>query len=189
LRLNAGIFILHVVLYAMFVVVPPMMVDAGLELSSHWRLYLPVVLLSFVVMIPPILYVDRRNAPKPVLIGAVALLVAVEAAFGAMDKGLSTLAALMLGFFISFNVLEALLPSLVSRIAPAEGRGVAIGVYNTTQTLGVALGGVLGGGVAKQFGAAAVFGVCAALSALWLVVAVGMRPVPRPVNELSNATL
>jgi MFS family permease len=189
LRLNAGIFILHVVLYAMFVVVPPMMVDAGLELSSHWRLYLPVVLLSFVVMIPPILYVDRRNAPKPVLIGAVALLVAVEAAFGAVDKGLSTLAALMLGFFISFNVLEALLPSLVSRIAPAEGRGVAIGVYNTTQTLGVALGGVLGGGVAKHFGTAAVFGVCAALSALWLVVAVGMRPVPRPVNELSNATL
>jgi predicted MFS family arabinose efflux permease len=189
LRLNAGIFILHVVLYAMFVVVPPMMVDAGLELSEHWRLYLPVVLLSFVVMIPPILYVDRRNAPKPVLIGAVALLVAVEAALGAMDKGLSTLAALMLGFFISFNVLEALLPSLVSRIAPAEGRGVAIGVYNTTQTLGVALGGVLGGWVAKHFGTTAVFGVCAALSALWLVVAVGMRPVPRPVNELSNATL
>jgi MFS family permease len=189
LRLNAGIFILHVVLYAMFVVVPPMMVDAGLELSEHWRLYLPVVLLSFVVMIPPILYVDRRNAPKPVLIGAVALLVVVEAALGAMDKGLSTLAALMLGFFISFNVLEALLPSLVSRIAPAEGRGVAIGVYNTTQTLGVALGGVLGGWVAKHFGATAVFGVCAALSALWLVVAVGMRPVPRPVNELSNATL
>src|SRR6185503_17661223 len=189
LRLNAGIFILHVVLYAMFVIVPPMMVDAGLELSSHWRLYLPVVLLSFVVMIPPILYVDRRNAPKPVLIGAVALLVAVEAAFGAADRGLSTLAALMLGFFISFNVLEALLPSLVSRIAPAEGRGVAIGVYNTTQTLGVALGGVLGGWVAKHFGAAAVFGVCAALSALWLVVAVGMRPVPRAVNELSNATL
>jgi len=189
LRLNAGIFILHVVLYAMFVVVPPVMVDAGLELSSHWRLYLPVVLLSFAAMIPPILYVDRRNAPKPVLIGAVALLVAVEAAFGAADKGLSTLAALMLGFFISFNVLEALLPSLVSRIAPAEGRGVAIGVYNTTQTLGVALGGVLGGWIAKHFGAAAVFGLCAALSALWLVVAVGMRPVPRPVNELSNATL
>src|SRR5258706_13641718 len=189
LRLNAGIFILHVVLYAMFVVVPPMMVDAGLELSSHWRLYLPVVLLSFVVMIPPILYVDRRNAPKPVLIGAVALLVAVEAAFGAVDKGLSTLAALMLGFFISFNVLEALLPSLVSRIAPAEGRGGAIGVYNTTQTLGVALGGGLGGWVAKHFGVAAVFGLCAALSALWLVIAAGMRPVPRAVNELSNATL
>src|SRR3954470_11615540 len=189
LRLNVGIFILHVVLYAMFVVVPPMMVDAGLELSAHWRLYLPVVLLSCVVMIPPILYVDRRNAPKPVMLGAVALLVAVEAAFGALDKGLSTLAALMLGFFISFNVLEALLPSLVSRIAPAEGRGVAIGVYNTTQTLGVALGGVLGGWIAKHHGAGAVFALCAVLAAVWLLVAAGMRPIPRPVNGLSKAAL
>src|SRR5258706_2013019 len=188
-RLNAGIFILHVVLYAMFVVVPPLMVHAGLELSAHWKLYLPVVLVSFVVMIPPILYVDRRNAPKPVLLGAVALLVAVEAALGLLGNGLPMLATLMLGFFIAFNVLEALLPSLVSRIAPAEGRGVAIGVYNTTQTLGVALGGALGGWVAKHFGVAAVFGLCAALSALWLVIAAGMRPVPRAVNELSNATL
>jgi MFS family permease len=189
LRLNAGIFILHVVLYAMFVVVPPMMVDAGLELAAHWKVYLPVVLLSFLVMIPPILYVDRRNAPKPVLIGAVALLVVVEAALGAMGKGLPVLAALMLGFFISFNVLEALLPSLVSRIAPAEGRGVAIGVYNTTQTLGVALGGALGGWVAKYYGATAVFGLCTVLAAVWLVVAAGMRPVPRAVNGLSNAAL
>src|SRR6266850_2905363 len=191
LRLNAGIFILHVVLYAMFVVVPPMMVDAGLELAAHWKLYLPVVLLSFLVMIPPILYVDRRNAPKPVLVGAVALLVVVEAALGAMGKGLPALAVLMLGFFISFNVLEALLPSLVSRIAPVEGRGVAIGVYNTTQTLGVALGGALGGWVAKYHGATAVFGLCAVLAAVWLVVVAGMRPLPLPasraVNGLSNA--
>jgi len=189
LRLNAGIFILHVVLYAMFVVVPPLMVDAGLELSGHWKLYLPVVLVSFVVMIPPILYVDRRNAPKPVLLGAVALLAAVEGALGILGKGLPVLAALMLGFFIAFNVLEALLPSLVSRIAPAEGRGVAIGVYNTTQTLGVALGGVLGGWIAKHHGATAVFAVCAVLAALWLLVAAGMRPVPSAVNGLPKAAL
>jgi len=189
LRLNAGIFILHVVLYAMFVVVPPLMVDAGLELSGHWKLYLPVVLVSFVVMIPPIVYVDRRNAPKPVLLGAVALLAAVEGALGILGKGLPVLAALMLGFFIAFNVLEALLPSLVSRIAPAEGRGVAIGVYNTTQTLGVALGGVLGGWIAKHHGATAVFAVCAVLAALWLLVAAGMRPVPSAVNGLPKAAL
>lgn len=189
LRLNAGIFILHVVLYAMFVVVPPLMVQAGLELSGHWKLYLPVVLVSFLAMVPPILYVDRRNAPKPVLVGAVLLLTAVEAALGLMGNGLTTLAALMLGFFIAFNVLEALLPSLVSRIAPAEGRGVAIGVYNTTQTLGVALGGALGGAVAKHYGATAVFGLCAVLAAVWLLIAIGMRPVPRPVNGLSKAAL
>jgi MFS family permease len=189
LRLNAGIFILHVVLYAMFVVVPPLVVEAGLELSAHWQLYLPVVLVSFLVMVPPILYVDRKNAPKPVLLGAVALLVVVEGALGTAALGLPMLAALMLGFFVAFNVLEALLPSLVSRIAPAEGRGVAIGVYNTTQTLGVALGGALGGWVAKHYSAAVVFGMCAVLAVLWLLVAVGMRPVPRSVNGLSKAAL
>ena len=86
---------------------------------------------------------------------------------------------ILLAFFAAFNVLEALLPSLVSRIAPAEGRGVAIGVYNTTQTLGVFFGGLLGGWVAGHHGAGGVFMMCAVLSALWLAVAAGMRPLPR----------
>jgi MFS family permease len=193
LRLNAGIFVLHIVLYAMFVVVPPLLVNAGLALSEHWKVYLPVVLLSFALMVPAILYADRRNRPKPVLVGAVALLAAVEAALGAVDPGVAVLAALMLGFFVAFNLLEAMLPSLVSRIAPAHGRGTAIGVYNTTQTLGVFFGGLLGGWVARHHGAAGVFYMCAGLSALWLAVAAGMRPVPLPkpraVNGLSNAAL
>jgi MFS family permease len=189
LRLNAGIFILHVALYAMFVVVPPMLVNAGLELSAHWKLYLPVVLASFVLMIPAILYADRRNRPKPVMLGAVALLLAVEATLGAEPFGIAGLSALMLGFFVAFNVLEAMLPALVSRVAPAHGRGVAIGVYNTTQTLGVFFGGLLGGWVARHHGANGVFLACAGLCALWLVVAAGMRPVPRAVNGLSNAAL
>jgi MFS family permease len=189
LRLNAGIFILHIVLYAMFVVVPPLLVEAGLALSDHWQIYLPVVLVSFALMVPGILYADRRNRPKPVLVGAVVLLVVVEAGFAALHPGIATLAALLLGFFVAFNVLEAMLPSLVSRIAPAQGRGVAIGVYNTTQTLGVFFGGWLGGWLARHYGAAGVFFVCAALAALWLAVAAGMRPVPRTVNELSGAAL
>jgi MFS family permease len=186
-RLHAGIFVLHVVLYAMFVVVPPLLVRSGLELVDHWQLYLPVVLLSFVVMIPPILYADRRNRPKPVLIGAVIVLALVEAAFGVVDGGMTVLALLLLAFFVAFNILEALLPSLVSRLAPAQGRGVAIGVYNTAQTLGVFCGGVLGGWVAKHYGSAAVFGACAALSAVWLVLAGRMRPLA--VNAPSGAAL
>lgn len=189
LRLNAGIFILHVVLYAMFVVVPPLLVDAGLPLAEHWKLYLPVVLLSFVLMVPPVLFADRRNRPKPVLLCAVALLTAVLAALGVLTPGVRTLALLMLGFFVAFNLLEAMLPSLVSRIAPSQGRGVAIGVYNTTQTLGVFFGGWIGGWTARHYGAAGVFFGCAALAALWLVLAAGMRPVPRAVNQLSNAAL
>jgi predicted MFS family arabinose efflux permease len=189
LRLNAGIFILHIVLYAMFVVVPPLLVEAGLGLSDHWQVYLPVVLVSFALMVPAVLYADRRNRPKPVLVGAVALLVLVEAGLAVARPGVATIAALMLGFFVAFNLLEAMLPSLVSRIAPAQGRGVAIGVYNTTQTLGVFFGGWIGGWMAGRYGAAGVFFGCAALAALWLALAAGMRPVPRPVNGLSNAAL
>jgi predicted MFS family arabinose efflux permease len=188
LRLNAGIFVLHIVLYAMFVVVPPLLVQTGLELTQHWKLYLPVVLISFVLMVPAVLYADRRNQPKPVLLAAVALLFGAEALLGALDAGIFGLAALMLAFFIAFNVLEALLPSLVSRLAPAGGRGVAIGVYNTTQTLGVFVGGLLGGWIATHYGTTVVFGACAALVVLWLLIALGMRPV-RAVNEVSRAAL
>jgi MFS family permease len=188
LRLNAGIFILHIVLYAMFVVVPPVIVAAGLDLQDHWKLYLPVVLVSFVLMVPAILYADRRKRPKPVLVGAVALLLGVEALFSAVGGGVAGLAALLLAFFVAFNVLEALLPSLVSRLAPAEGRGVAIGVYNTTQTLGVFFGGIVGGWVANYYGTTAVFTVCAALVVLWLFLALGMKPVPA-VNGASRAAL
>ncbi|HEY7238659.1 MAG TPA: MFS transporter [Burkholderiales bacterium] len=189
LRLNLGIFVLHVVLYAMFVIVPPLLVRNGLPLTQHWRLYLPVVLLSFVLMVPAILYADRHHRPKPVLLGAVGILIAVESALAAVDATIPVLAVLMLGFFVAFNVLEAMLPSLVSRIAPAQGRGAAIGVYNTTQTLGVFFGGWFGGWLANHHGANGVFVACAALSVLWLAGAAGMRPIRREVNELSSLTL
>ena len=187
-RLNAGILVLHIVLYAMFVVVPPLLVESGLALAEHWKLYLPVVLGSFVLMVPAVLYADRRNHSKRVLIGAVALLFVAEAALAASDGGVATLAVLMLVFFVAFNVLEALLPSLVSRIAPAQGRGVAIGVYNTTQTLGVFFGGLVGGWVASNYGTTGVFAVCAVLAAIWLALAIGMRRPAAAVNELSSIT-
>jgi MFS family permease len=189
LRLNAGIFILHVVLYAMFVVVPITLVQNGFPLAEHWKLYLPVVLASFAAMVPAILYADRRNGAKPVLLASVGLLLAVEVALMFVQRSVAAIALLMFGFFVAFNVLEAMLPSLVSRIAPAQGRGVAIGMYNTTQTLGVFFGGVIGGWVAAHHGASGVFTACALLALVWLALAAGMRPVRREVNEVSSLTL
>lgn len=187
MRLNFGIFILHLVQMAMFVIVPLRLVQAGLDLPDHWKMYLPVVLVSFLLMVPPILHADRRNRPRPVLIGAVVLMTAVQAAFTAVDSLLGYALALV-AFFVAFNVLEALIPSLVSRIAPAHARGTAIGVYNTTQTLGLFFGGLMGGWVATRFGADAVFAGCAVLAALWLAAAAGMRSPAAPVNELSSLT-
>jgi MFS family permease len=187
LRLNLGIFVLHVVQMAMFVVLPTLLVEAGLPLPAHWHLYLPVVLVSFAVMAPPILYADRRNRHKPVLLAAVALLMAVQTSL-VFSSSVMAYGVALLAFFVAFNVLEALLPSLVSRIAPAHARGTAIGVYNTTQTLGLFFGGLGGGWLAKHYGAAAVFAGCALLSALWLAAASAMRS-PGAVNGLSRATL
>ncbi len=189
MRLNAGIFVLHLVQMAMFVVVPPRLIESGLALPEHWKLYLPVVLVSFALMVPPILLADRLQRHKHVMLGAVALLAAVQTGLAVAGPGLAALAVLMLSFFLAFNVLEALLPSLVSRIAPAHARGTAIGVYNTTQTLGLFFGGLLGGWVANHFGADAVFGTCAVLAVVWLIVVAGMRALPAlSVNGISYLT-
>lgn len=189
LRLNGGIFVLHLIQMAMFVVVPTRLVSAGLALPEHWKLYLPVVLASFVLMVPAIFYADRRNQPKPVMVGAVWLLVAVEAGLAAAGTSVLALGLLLLAFFLAFNVLEAMIPSLVSRYAPAAARGTALGVYNTTQTLGLFFGGLIGGVVADLYGSDAVFSLCAVLAALWLLGVTGMRsPAVRAVNENADLT-
>ena len=175
-RLNFGIFSLHMVQMAMFVVLPAALIEAGLPLAAHWKVYLPVVLLSFALMMPPILFADRRNRPQVVMAGAVALMLAVQAGL-VFAQGMTALAVLLLFFFAAFNVLEAMLPSLVSRIAPERARGSAIGVYNTTQTLGLFAGGLAGGWMAKHFGAASVYALGAVLMLVWLVLVAGMRPV------------
>jgi MFS family permease len=175
-RLNFGIFALHLVQMAMFVVLPAALVDAGLPLSAHWKAYLPAVLVSFALMVPPIMYADRRNRPQVVMAGAVGLMLIVQGGL-VLAQGLGALVAMLLLFFVSFNVLEAMLPSLISRIAPESARGSAIGVYNTTQTMGLFAGGLAGGWMAKHFGAVSVFGLGAALMLVWLVLVAGMRPV------------
>ncbi|HEY6862780.1 MAG TPA: MFS transporter [Burkholderiales bacterium] len=176
LRLNLGIFTLHVTQMAMFVVIPVAMVrHGGLPVSEHWKVYLPVVLGSFALMAPALLWAERRGRMKPLFLGAIGLLALVELGFAAGYASLHATVLLLLAFFVAFNILEASLPSLVSRVAPAASRGTALGVYNTTQSLGLFVGAAVGGGLAGRFGEAAVFVFGTALVALWLGVAAGMR--------------
>ena len=181
LRLNFGIFVLHTVQMAMFVVVPSWLVEsAGLPLPEHWKVYLPVVLVSFALMMPPLNAAERRGAMRALFAVSVALLALVQALMALHPTGLVALAALLLVFFVVFNVLEAALPSLVSRIAPPQSKGLALGVYNTTQSLGLFFGGALGGLVAQRLGGQAVFVVTAVLCGLWLLAAPGLRRWPAP---------
>ncbi|CAN5251114.1 MFS transporter [soil metagenome] len=175
MRLNFGIFTLHLVQMAMFVVVPAMLVDAaGLPLTQHWQVYLPVVLVSFLIMVPIIVTMERKQRNRIVFLGSIVLLALVAVAL--MEVGsVLTIAAALLAFFVGFNLLEAMLPSLISRTAPVAAKGAALGVYNTTQSLGLAAGGLLGGWLLQHHGAHAVFIMSFVLLLLWLAVASGMR--------------
>jgi MFS family permease len=183
-RMNFVVLALHMMKTALWVVVPLMLIhaDAGaLPVSGHWKVYLPAVLLSFAVMVPAIIAAEKRGRMKPVFVSAIALLLIVQLGFAFMTGSLAAITTWLVLFFIGFNVMEALQPSLISRLAPPGAKGAALGVYNTTQSIGLFIGGVLGGWLYKSFGATAVHGFCAAIAALWLLLAATME-VPARKN-------
>ncbi|MBL0421370.1 MFS transporter [Ramlibacter sp. AW1] len=190
LRLDVGVFVLHAVQLAMWVAVPGLLVAAGLAAEHHWRVYLPAVLASFVVMAAVLFPLERRGYLRAVFLGAVALITLVQLGFllVAGQPGVVELAVLLFLFFCGFNVLEASQPSMASRLARAQVRGAALGVYNTLQSIGFFAGGAAGGWLAKHAGVHGVFGACAAFMLLWLAVAWHMRaPVAAPTAEQTLA--
>ena len=174
LRLNCGVFCLHLMLTAVFVTLPALLLaKSDLPLAGHWKLYAPVLLLSVVGMIPLVLLGSRDRSVGLAFTGAVALLLPATTAMAwAAGQGITALLAALWLFFVAFNALEAMLPSLVSRIAPATGKGAAIGVYNTFQFLGMFAGGLIAGWLSGRFGAHSVYWFCALAAGLWLAAAV-----------------
>ena len=178
LRLNAGIFVLHMVLMAMFVVLPVLLVQGGLPLPEHWKIYFPVVMLSFALMAKPLIVAERRGLMRPLFIASIVLVLAAQLGFLLRVDSVLWMALWLLIFFTGFNILEASLPSLVSRIAPASAKGLALGIYNTAQALGLFVGGALGGAIVARWGSEAVFVFAAIVTAAWWLIALGMREVP-----------
>ena len=184
MRLNYGVFALHLTQIAVFVVVPGAIVQyVGLPIDAHWKVYLPVMLASFVLMVPPIFIGERRGKMKQVFVGAIALLLLVQIGMAIVLWQASVSGRMLIGllfaFFTAFNILEASQPSLVSRLAPPAAKGAALGMYNTLQSLGIASGGVIGGKLLQLYGAQSVFPVAAALTIAWLIIAANMKSLPR----------
>jgi MFS family permease len=185
LRLNWGIFALHAAQMAMFVVVPFALVQSGnLDAQHHWQVYLPVLLISLALMVPAIIYGEKGGRMKPVFVAAVALMLCAQLLLAVTMTHFWGVVAALLLYFIAFNTLEASLPSLVSKIAPPEAKGTAMGVYNTSQAFGLFFGGFLGGWLAQHYSFSAVFAFCAILMAIWLWLAVGMEPPPRVKTQM-----
>jgi MFS family permease len=190
MRLNLGIFTLHAVLMALFVVIPFALRSGGLEGEAHWKVYLPVMIGAVALMAWPMAASERGGWQKAAFVGAVALLALSALVLGLAGASLPWLVVGLLVFFTVFNLLEALLPSLISRNAPAESKGIASGVYASLQFLGAFFGAVTGGWLSQTLGPQAVFAFCGVLAILWLVVAAGMRvPVTRtlPVPPMDAA--
>ncbi|MEE8266377.1 MAG: MFS transporter [Acidiferrobacterales bacterium] len=182
IRLDVGIFILHCVLTALFVVVPIALVDnAGLPSNQHWRVYLPVMLLSVVVVFPAITLGERKRWMHQFFAGAVLILVVSESVLLQGHQSFLQIAAGLFLFFVAFNFLEAALPSLISKTAPGNLRGTAIGVYSTFEFLGAFVGGAAAGWLHGRYGMSAVFEFCAALLLLWFAIALTM-PKPQYVT-------
>ena len=188
LRLNFGVFCLHLIQVALFIAVPPLFLKlGGLTTAELWKVYLPVILGSFIFMVPAIFVAEKRHAHRAMLRLAVAGLVLSCAFLAWASQSFYLLAFGLTSFFVMFNVLEALQPSLVSRVAPSDLKGLALGFYNTTQAAGLFLGGTMGGALVVWGGPTAVFWSASALAAVWLIVTWGLKSfAPRSEQRRPN---
>jgi MFS family permease len=196
LRLDIGIFVLHAMLTASFLVVPNLLRGTvGVAVHDQWIVYLPVLLVAIAAMAPAIIAAEKYRHMKGVFVSAVAALVMSQIMlyFGACNS-LVLLAALA-AFFSAFNVMEAMLPSLITKVAPAHVKGTAMGLYSSLQFLGIFIGGIVGGFAHQRGGSTAVFVLTALLALIWLLVAAGMaqpsfvttRLIPIAANQAADA--
>jgi len=186
LRLDLGVFSMHLLMTALFLAVPLELRQLGLETERHWLLYLPVMLVSVAVMVPFIILAEKRQRMKPVLLGAIGVLVLAELALYLAGTSLPGMALALVLYFAAFNLLEASLPSLVSKLAPAAAKGTAMGFFSTSQFLGAFVGGLLGGWLQQQAGPSGLFLGGALVALVWLLVALPMAKPRHLTTELAR---
>ncbi|MCW8451991.1 MFS transporter [Legionella quinlivanii] len=179
-RLNAGIFFQHLVLTSTFYVVP-MLLKAQIQqgnLGQQWHFYLPVLLLSFIVMLPFIYIAERMKKMRLIFLTAVGLTALAQLLLAVIPSTLPALFILIFIYFVAFNILEASLPSIISRQASKSNKGTAMGVYSTSQFLGIFTGGLLSGISYQYVGISGLFIMNTLYSLIWLLLS-------WPMNDIS----
>ena len=180
-RLNFGIFTLHASQISMFMAIPFYLINQGeISLNQHWSIYLPVLVISFIFIVPMIIISEKKNKVKESFIFSIALLFVTQFLFIYFSNGIVGIIMALIFYFIGFNYLEASLPSLVSKLAPIQSRGLALGVYNTSQSLGIFVGGSFGGLIANFYGYQGTFLFCSLLIMIWLILSISMK---MPINK------
>ena len=186
-RLNIGVLVLHTSQVALFLVIPRLLDEVGLPIADHWLVYLSVLVASLIIMMPMMMQAERKNRLALLVKVSIGLMCCAQLYFAVVLIGQwSSILSLCVGlliFFIGFNLLEALQPSLVSRYA-GENRGAGLGIYNTTMSIGLFLGGILGGWLYGSWGPNSIFYVDIGLLMGWLIIALGMTELPKKTNSL-----
>ena len=176
LRLDFGIFALHAILTSSFLVVPQILGDAfAVTSETQWTIYLPVLVVSVLLMVPAIIVAEKHRRMKAVFVTAIVVLLASQVGLMLDARSPGVILASIVAFFTAFNLMEASLPSLVTKTAPVGAKGTATGVYSSAQFLGIFVGGAIGGWVHEIAGAFGVFALAAGIAAVWLTVAATMR--------------
>jgi predicted MFS family arabinose efflux permease len=184
LRLDVGIFVLHLVLMANFVVIPlALNRQAGIPTALHWEIYLPVIVISAIIMLPFLILGERRQRVRLIFKGSVIVLMLSQFGLSLWHGTAIQLALNMTVFFTAFNYMEATLPSLVSKTTMVTNKGTALGVYSTSQFLGIFTGGVVGGILYGSYGMTSVFMFCGLATACWLLLTLNM---PDPDSMISH---
>ncbi|MCG6889326.1 MAG: MFS transporter [Gammaproteobacteria bacterium] len=175
LKLDFGVFVLHLVLAATFVVFP-LVLQQSLQVAEelHWRTYLPVFALSILFLPPMIIVAEKLRKAQGVFLLAIAMLMAAEIGLALSASYLAAFAMLVL-FFGAFNFLEAMLPANVARLAPADMKGTAMGLFSSAQFLGAFCGGLVGGFLLATGDYAITFAWLAGILGLWFAVALTMK--------------
>jgi MFS family permease len=175
LKLGFGVFVLHLVLAATFVVFPLVLQQSlMIEEALHWRTYLPVFALSVVLLLPMVIVAEKFRKSHAVFLVAVSMLVLAEIGLASSSTYAMAFVMLVL-FFGAFNFLEAMLPATVARIAPADMKGTAMGLFSSAQFLGAFAGGLLGGILLGSGDYATTFAWLAAILCGWVLIALTMK--------------
>ncbi len=167
-----GIFSLHMILMANFIVIPIILLETiGIQSALHWQVYLPVMLLSIFIMAPFVLMADRKQLGSLFYVYAIGLLLLSQIGFAISTDTFWNVLLQMVLFFTAFNFLEASLPSLISKAANPKRKGTALGVYSTSQFLGAFIGALSGGYLYGRFGHSGVFIFGAVTAFIWFILA------------------
>lgn len=175
LRLDFGIFALHAILTATFLALPVALKDvADVNIRHQWIVYLPVLIVSVIGMVPLIIIAEKYRRMKPVYVGAIAAIALSQFSLMELHGSLWVVIPALIVFFTAFNLMEASLPSLISKVAPPSSKGTAMGVYSSSQFLGIFVGGSLGGWMQGQFGLEGVFALAGCIAVVWFGIAATM---------------